>query len=341
MIQSALERIVRGQHLDAVETEAIFRDVVAGSVEPHLLAAFLGALRAKGESVSELVGAARGLLAGALPFERDPRVPIGDSCGTGGDGAKTLNVSTAAAFVAAAAGLPIAKHGNRAVSSAAGSADVLEALGVPADVEPPVAARALASTGFCYLHAPRMHPGVRHAMPVRRALGIRTIFNLLGPLVNPARPEFQLLGVADPALVVPMAQALRLLGCRAALVVHGSGLDELALHGVTTAARLRDGGVSTLTIAPEDVGLERAPLEALAGGDAAFNAAALRDLLERRHPSAFRDAVALNAGALLWIADRAPDHAAGVALARDVLASGAAARALTAYQEVCRASRAA
>jgi anthranilate phosphoribosyltransferase len=341
MMQVSLERIVRGEHLAATETEAIFREIVAGAVDPHVLAAFLGALRAKGETAAELAGAARGLLAGALPFAREHVVPIGDSCGTGGDGARTLNVSTAVAFVAAAAGLPIAKHGNRAVSSAAGSADVLEALGAPADVEPDVAAQALARTGFCFLHAPRMHPGVRHAMPVRRALGIRTIFNLLGPLVNPARPDVQLLGVADRALVLPMAETLALLGCRAALVVHGAGLDEIALHDVTTAARVRDGSVVMLTITPEDVGVARAPLAALAGGDAAFNAAALRALLERGAPSAFADAVALNAGALLWIAERAPTHARGVELARDVLASGAGARVLTAYEEVCRASRAA
>ena len=335
-----LERLARRVHLTLAESEALFRAVVLGSVDPSVLAALLALFRAKGETADELAGAARALRDTAEPLARGP-APIGDTCGTGGDGACTLNVSTAAALVCAAAGLPIAKHGNRAVSSASGSADVLEALGADIDVAPSVAERALRETGFCFLFAPRMHPGVRHAMPVRRALRMRTIFNLLGPLVNPARPEFQLLGTPERALVVPLAETLRLLGCRAALVVFGDGIDELALHGSSTAALLRDGAITELELTPEDAGIPRAPRDALAGGSPQENAAELEALLLGRGRPAFVSAVCLNAGALLWVSGRAPNLGDGALQARAALESGGAAEVLARYKEVCRASRAA
>ena len=335
---AVLERLVRREDLSADDTYALFRTIVRGEVETPLLAGILVALRSKGETVHELSGAASALGDSAVPIARTAS-PVADTCGTGGDGARTLNVSTAAALVCAAAGLPVAKHGNRAVSSSAGSANVLEALGAEIDVSPEVAGRALAESGFCFLFAPRMQPGIAHAMPARRALQLRTIFNLLGPLVNPARPEVQLLGVADPRHVMPMAHVLRELGCRAALVVHGDGHDEIALHGTTVAAHLHEGDVEALELTPALADVTPHERGALVGGDAAFNAHALAALLSGRGRPAFVEATVLNAGALLWIAGRADDLRAGVKRARAALDQGDAALVLDGYKEVTRASR--
>jgi anthranilate phosphoribosyltransferase len=222
------------------------------------------------------------------------------------------------------------------VSSRSGSADVLEALGLRLDAPPVAARRCLDETGLCFLFAPQYHAGVRHATEVRRAFGTRTLFNLLGPLVNPARPPLQIVGVYDPALCRPMAETLDALGVETALVVHGGGLDEIALHGPTRAVLLRDHRALDLELTPEEAGLERAPLEALRGSDPADNARALRELLEGRGARAYRDVVALNAGALLWIAGRAPSLAAGAALAATVLASGAGASRLERWIEGSR-----
>ncbi|MFZ9898931.1 MAG: anthranilate phosphoribosyltransferase [Gemmatimonadaceae bacterium] len=332
-LTTALER-----PLEAAESERLFEAIVEGTVPGPMLAAVLAALKVRGETPSEIAGAAAALRAAAAPFPR-PDYLFTDTCGTGGDGARSINISTGAAIVAAELGIPVAKHGNRAVSSRAGSADVLEALGVRLSATPEQARRCLDTVGICFLFAPEHHPGMRHAAPVRRALGTRTIFNLLGPLVNPARPTHQLVGVYDPALCAPLAETLGRLGAEVALVVHGDGLDEIALHGPTQAALLRDGRVETLEITPETLGLARHPLEALAGGDAAANAALLRAVLEGRGAPAHRDAIAANVGALAFITGRAPTLREGVTLALEVLATSRAAERLARWvacsQEAC------
>ncbi len=335
-MHDTLQALCDGRDLTAQASEALFARVVAGELSEVEIAALVVALKAKGERPAEIAGAARALRAAAAPFPR-PDAPLADTCGTGGDGAHTVNVSTAVAFVAAELGIPVAKHGNRSVSSRCGSADVLEACGVRLDAPAAVAAACLEEAGICFLMAPHYHPGVRHAMPVRRALRTRTIFNLLGPLVNPARPEWQVMGVYDPRYCAPLAETLGLLGCRAALVVHGAGLDELALHGPTTAALLREGAVERLELTPADAGLAEHPLDALAGGAPAENAAWLREVLAGRGAPAHADAVALNAGALAWVAGQAADLRAGVAAAHEALARGGALQRLQRLAERSRA----
>ncbi|MHB1327993.1 MAG: anthranilate phosphoribosyltransferase [Gemmatimonadales bacterium] len=318
---SVLDTLSR-RSLDQTESFAAFSGLIAGDLTEIEIAALLGALKARGETPAEIAGAAMALRRAAVPFPK-PDYPVADTCGTGGDGAGTVNISTAAAFVAAAAGVRVAKHGNRASSSRCGSADLLEALGVRLETTPAVARQCLDQAGVCFLFAPAYHPGVRRATGVRQTLRTRTVFNLLGPLANPAQPEYQVMGVYAERLVVPLAETLGMLGCREALVVHGSGMDEIALHGPTTAARLHRGAVQRLTLTPEAAGCTPAPVEALAGGSPEEGAAWLRQLLAGHAPRAHLDAVALNSGAMLWIAGLAPDLRAGVGAARDVLGTGA------------------
>lgn len=294
-----------------------------GEVSEVQLTAILIALKAKGETPDEIAGAAKAMREAALTLDTGSH-EVADSCGTGGDGAQTVNISTAAALVAAEAGVPVAKHGNRSISSRCGSADVLERCGVAIEAAPSLSRRCLDEVGLCFLFAPQYHAGVRHAMPVRRSLGVRTIFNLLGPLANPALPRFQLMGVYDPERCAALAHTLGLLGCERALVVHGGGLDEIALHAPTRAALLEDGEVRPLAIAPEDVGLGRCALSELRGGDPEDNARWLRNVLGGRGSRAHADAVAINAGALVWIAGRAASHREGVEAALSILASGRA-----------------
>lgn len=323
---------VLNRALTAVETQRLFESIVSGAIPAPTLAAILAALKVRGETSEEIAGAAAALRSAATPFPR-PDYAFADTCGTGGDGARTINISTAAAIVAAELGIPVAKHGNRAVSSRAGSADVLEALGVRVSTTPEQARRCLDEVGLCFFFAPEYHPGMRHAAPVRRALGTRTIFNLLGPLVNPSQPTHQLVGVYDPALCVPVAETLGHLGVRVALVVHGEGLDEIAVHGPTQGALLRDGTVESVTLTPEEVGLPRHPVDALAGGDAELNATLIRELLQGRGAAAHRDAIAFNVGALAFITERARTVADGVALAQEVLATSRGAERLARFVE--------
>jgi anthranilate phosphoribosyltransferase len=313
----------------------LFERLVLGRPEPAEIAGMLIALRMKGETAEEMIGAARGLFAAALPFER-PDYLFADCCGTGGDSSGLINVSTAVAFVAAACGLPVAKHGNRSVSSRCGSADVLEAVGVRIEVDPATARRALDQTGFCFLFAPAYHPGMKHAALVRRQLYVRTVMNLLGPCINPARPPVQLLGVADPKMLRRIAETLDAMGVDEALVVHGSGLDEVALHGETRAIRLSNGELAELVIAPEDAGLERAPLSVVTGGDIAENAARFRALLNGGGTTAEQDITILNTAALLLTAGKVTSLRDGAGLAGEALLSGQAGTVLDAYIEATR-----
>jgi anthranilate phosphoribosyltransferase len=331
-VPNPLPKLLTGEDLPVEDSEHLFERLVLGRLEPAEIAGMLIALRMKGETAEEMIGAARALSAAALPFER-PDYLYADCCGTGGDGSGLINVSTATAFVAAACGLPIAKHGNRSVSSRCGSADVLEAVGAKIDIPPEKARKLLDETGFCFLFAPAYHPGMKHAAVVRRQLEVRTVMNLLGPCINPARPPVQLLGVADPRMLRRIAQTLSAMGVQQALVVHGSGLDEVALHAETRALRLSGDEIEELEITPEDAGLERAPLKVVTGGDVAENAARLKALLARSAARAEEDIVILNTAALLMTAGAAADLKEGAALARDALASGGAAKVLAQFVE--------
>ncbi len=331
-VPNPMPRLLDGHDLAIEESLHLFERLVLGKLEPGEIGGMLVALRMKGETADEMIGAAKALANAAQPFDR-PDYLYADCCGTGGDGSGLINVSTATAFVAAACGLPVAKHGNRSVSSQCGSADVLEALGAKIDVDAAKARQLLDDTGFCFLFAPAYHPGMKHAAPVRRQLAVRTVMNMLGPCVNPARPRVQLLGVADPAKLRHIARVLDAMGVERALVVHGDGLDEVALHGPTKAVRLDHGTLSDIEITPEDAGLARAPIDVITGGDASENAARLRALLDGGGSAAERDIVTLNTAALLMTAGIADDLAAAADLARDALASGAAGRVLDAYIE--------
>jgi anthranilate phosphoribosyltransferase len=324
--------LLTGEDLPSEDAQHLFERLVLGKLEPAEIAGMLIALRMKGETAEEMIGAAHALSAAALPFER-PDYLFADCCGTGGDGSGLINVSTAAAFVAAACGLPIAKHGNRSISSKCGSADVLEALGARIDGTPEAARRMLDHIGFCFLFAPAYHPGMKHAALVRRQLSVRTVMNLLGPCINPARPPVQLLGVADPRMLRRITQTLDAVGVREALVVHGSGLDEVALHGETRAIRLSDGVMTEIELTPEQAGYERAPLSAVTGGGPEENAARLQTILKGGGERAEHDIVALNAGALLMTAGKVDDLRDGAGLAREALLSGKAMTVLNAFVE--------
>ncbi|TVR03774.1 MAG: anthranilate phosphoribosyltransferase [Deltaproteobacteria bacterium] len=334
-VAAALDTLA-ARNLSRVETRTLFGSIIAGELAEVEIAALLGAFKARGETPDEIAGAAEALREAATPFPR-PDYPFADTCGTGGDGVGSLNISTAVAILSAEMGIPVAKHGNRSVSSKCGSADVLEQLGVRLDAPPAVSRACLDETGLCFLFAPQYHPGVRHAMPVRRALRTRTLFNLLGPLANPATPPIQLMGVYDPALVRPIAHTLGKLGCSAALVVHGAGMDEIALHDVTTAAIWRDGSVAELELTPEEAGVHRRPIDALAGGAPEDNARWLRAALAGQAPVAHLEAIAINAGALAWIAGLAEDLGSGTTLALETLAGGGAAERLARWAEASQA----
>lgn len=334
-VERSIARLLDRRDLDRDEARELFTEIVEGRLPEPLMAAAFVALRFKGESSEELTGAALALRAAARPFPR-PDYLFADSCGTGGDCSGSINVSTAAGLVSAACGLPVVKHGNRSFTSKCGSADVLESLGAKLDLSPPASRRSLDRTGFCFLLAPAYHPGIAHAGPVRRALRVRTVMNLLGPCLNPARPRVQLLGVPDPALLTPIAETLRALGVERALVVHGSGLDEIAVHGFTQAVRLRDGELETLEITPEQAGMNRYPVEAVAGGNPEDNAKLLLELLGGRGSAAQRAIVAINAGALLETAGIASDLREGAELAEDAIASGRAAQLLQNFVEASR-----
>ena len=325
-LKRLLNRVADGERLSDSETQAALDLLMSGVAPPVAMGAFLMALRVRGETIEEITGAAKFLRARMTTVDAPPNAV--DIVGTGGDSHGTYNVSTAAAFVAAGAGVTIAKHGNRAVTSLSGASDVLAALGVKLDVPPVAVSRAINDSGVGFLWAPLYHPAMKIWAPVRTDLGLRTLFNLLGPLCNPASVTRQILGVYKRDLVEPIAEVLKKLGSVHAWVVHGEdGMDELTTTGATTVAELHDGNITVFEVTPEDAGLPRAALAELKGGDAAHNAAALR-LLMQGEQGPYRDIVVLNAAAVLIVAGKARGLEDGVIKAQSAIDTGAAARAL-------------
>ncbi|HEV2302916.1 MAG TPA: anthranilate phosphoribosyltransferase [Stellaceae bacterium] len=323
--KALLGRVAQGGALSEAEAETAFDMIMSGDATPSQMGAFLMALRVRGESVDEIAGAARIMRAKAVHIDA-PEGTI-DTCGTGGDASGSFNISTATALVAAGSGVPVAKHGNRALSSKSGSADVLTALGVNIEADLAIVRRCLWEVGIGFLMAPRHHSATRHVAPTRVELGTRTIFNLLGPLSSPAEARYQLVGVFAPEWVVPMAEVLGRLGAKRAWVVHGEGLDEITTAGRTTVAAFDKGKVESFTLAPEDVGLPRARLADLKGGEPQLNARLMTDLLAGA-PGPLRDIVLFNSAAALVVAGRAADLKAGIELAAASVDSGAARRVL-------------
>ncbi len=333
-IVDALRRVVEGQHLNRAEAEAVMEDIMTGKATDAQIAALLAALRMKGETVEELIGFARVIRskASTIPTLADvtaalsgtDREMLVDTCGTGGDATGTFNISTATAFVLAGAGVRVAKHGNRSVSSLCGSADVVEALGIRIDLPAHSVGRCIDEAGIGFLYAPLLHDAMRYVMLARREMKIRTVFNLLGPLCNPAGATAQVLGVYSERLTEMMAQVLCELGTRRAFVVHGSdGLDEITITGESKISEVRDGDVRTYYVAPEDFGLERAPIHRIQGGDARQNAAIIREVLSGTHGT-HRDVVLLNAAAGLVAGGRCLTLRDGIQLGRAAIDSGAA-----------------
>jgi len=334
MINEALALIAEGKHLDLDTMVGAMTEIMGGDATTAQIGAFLMGLRLKGETVTEITGAATVMRDKAVKITAPG--PCIDTCGTGGDHSMTFNISTASALVAAGAGIVVAKHGNRAASSASGSADVLEALGVNIEASPKKVEQCLAEVGIGFLFAPALHGAMRYAIGPRREMGIRTIFNILGPLTNPAGAKRQLIGVYAPELTEVMARVLKNLGSEAAMVVHGmDGLDEITLTAKTRVSELKQGEVSTYTISPEELGLSPCTRDDLIGGDPKENARILRGVLENKAGPP-RDAVAMNAGAAVYVAGEAPSLREGVERACEVMESGEAAKKL---DELIRVSR--
>lgn len=325
-IKTAINKVMSGRSLTTDEAEEVMSQIMEGEATPAQIGAYLTALRMKGETVEEITGSARAMRRPAVPV-RPAASPaeLVDTCGTGGDGAGTFNISTTAAFVVAGTGQKVAKHGNRSVSSKSGSADVLEALGVNLDLPPDQVAQAIDKVGIGFLFAPKLHPAMKHAIGPRRELGVRTIFNILGPLTNPAGALSQVIGVYDENLTEPMAEVLGELGSRGALVVHGyGGLDELTTAGSNKVSRLKNGRVTTETLNPLDLGFERANPADLAGGTAEENAEITRGILSGQRDGPRRDVVVFNAAAALIAAGQTEDWPDGIKMARESIDSGAA-----------------
>jgi anthranilate phosphoribosyltransferase len=332
MIREAIITAVAGKSLRMAQASTVMREIMEGEATPAQLGAFLTALHLKGETPEEIAGMAQVMREKALKVNVPG--PLLDTCGTGGDGKNTFNVSTAAAFVAAGAGLKVAKHGNRAASGACGSADVLEALGVKIDLPPAGVERCINEVGLGFMFAPVFHPAMRHAAPVRREIGILTVFNILGPLTNPAGAQSQLLGVAHADLGEKMAEVLKLLGIHHALIVHGEdGLDELTLSGKTAGWEVLDGVIHSWTLPVDQTGLPRASIADIRGGDKVQNAATMRQVFQGEK-GPIRNVVLLNSGAALVVGDRADTVAQGVKMAAGVIDNGEALRKLDALIEL-------
>jgi anthranilate phosphoribosyltransferase len=323
---SLLQQLLDRQSLSVIQASQLMQGWLDETIEPVLSGAILAAIQAKGVSADELAGMAQVLQSQSIKSERTTVTPLIDTCGTGGDGASTFNISTAVAFVAAAGGVPVAKHGNRSASSKVGSADVLEALGVHLSAPAAEIQAALEEVGITFLFAPGWHPALKVVAPMRRTLGVRTVFNLLGPLVNPLRPTGQVIGVFDAQLVATIAHALGQLGTQKAIVLHGrEKLDEAGLGDLTDLAILEAGEVRLTTVNPQELGLTMATTGELRGGEVAENAEILRNVLQGKGTPAQRDVVALNASLAFQVAGVVPleDHGAGIVKAQEILNSGA------------------
>ncbi|WP_427976765.1 anthranilate phosphoribosyltransferase [Agarivorans sp.] len=334
-MQAILEQLFQRQDLSIEQAQQVFSQVVQGEVDPIVLSSLLTALKMKGEQPQEIAGAAKALLANAAPFP-SPDYEFADIVGTGGDGHNTINISTTAAFVAASLGVKVAKHGNRSVSSKSGSSDLLAALGINIQMSPKTARRCLDELGLCFLFAPQYHAGIRHAMPVRQTLKTRTIFNVLGPLINPAHPTMEIMGVYDPALIAPIAKTLQQLGMKKAMVIHGAGLDEVAIHGETLVAEVNGDSIIEYRLNPADFGVEHAELDAIKGGTPEENKAITLQLLQGQASPAQQAAVAVNVALLLKLAGKTDDLAEGVKMALAEMASG---RALTLANQLAEMSQ--
>jgi anthranilate phosphoribosyltransferase len=330
-LKQHIGKVASGSALSAQEARDAFNIIMSGEATPSQIGAFLMGLRVRGESVAEISGAVATMRAKMLPVEA-PADAI-DIVGTGGDASGSYNVSTLAAIIVAATGIPVAKHGNRALSSKSGAADTLAALGVNIDANPATIAACIREAGVGFMFAPAHHSAMRHVGPTRVELGTRTIFNLLGPLSNPASVDRQLIGVFAPEWVEPLAHVLNELESKSAWVVHGDGLDEMTTTGTTKVAQLKDGSVTTFEVTPEDAGLERVEFAKLKGGDAAHNALALRDVLGGAK-NAYRDIALLNAAGALVMADKCSELKDGVAVAAEALDSGRAAAVLDNLAEI-------
>ncbi len=332
MVKEAIAKFAAGENLQEEEMLKAMGEIMQGEATPAQIAAFMTALRMKGETIEELTGATRAMRRLATRIDARSAVVI-DTCGTGGDGKNTFNISTTTAFVVAAAGLTVAKHGNRAVSSACGSADVLEALGVNINAGPVIVEECLQQAGIAFLFAPQLHGAMKHAIGPRREIGIRTIFNMLGPLTNPAGATAQLIGVYDPKLTGMFAEVLKNLGTKRAFIVHGDGLDEATVTTQTRISELNEGLVSTYNIDPLDLLGRTWPARELAGGDAAKNADILLGILNKTDVGARRQIVVLNAGLALVAGEKADTIPAGIKMANACIDSGAALAKLNELKE--------
>jgi len=333
MLKEITEKLLGKDNLSFTEAQSTLNEILDGKCEQVPIAAFLTALAAKGESADEMAGMARALRDHAVPVR--PKVePLVDIVGTGGDGHSTFNISTTAALVAAGAGLPVAKHGNRAITSKCGSADLLAELGVKIDAAPEVIARCIDEANIGFMFAPCHHPAMKYVQPIRKALGFRTAFNVLGPLANPANVSIQVVGVAKPFLLEVMARALQLLNVQRALIVHGDGLDEFTTCGPTDIVELRSGQISRHTLDYSDYGFKKSSLSDLAGGTLADNVAITRAILEGKDTTPRRDVVLFTAAAALMISDIAPGFAEGIVLARESINTGRAVQALMKLIEI-------
>ena len=332
-VQQAIEHVIAKQSLSYAQAKTLFDQIMQGNMSDIELSALLISLKMKGEISDEIAGAAASMRENAVAFTTI-KTQLADSCGTGGDGSNTINISTTAAIVAAAAGVNMVKHGNRSVSSNSGSADLLKALGINIDMTPTQAAKCLEHTNFTFLFAPHYHSGVRHAMNVRTTLKTRTIFNILGPLANPAAPDVQLLGVYDESLCLPMAQTLHTLGTKRAMIVHGSGTDEIALHGPTQVVELDNGKITQYTLNPSDFDLANYSLEQLAGEGPQYNANASLAILQGKGSEAHNAAIIVNVAALLYLTGQAQSLKQGSQITHSLLRSGKAMDTLNAIIEV-------
>ncbi|CAG9001528.1 MAG: Bifunctional protein TrpGD [Candidatus Celerinatantimonas neptuna] len=319
-MNEVLEQLYQGNDLTLAQSQQLFDQIVKGQLDPIVLSSFLTALKIKGETPTEIAGAAQALLENAAPFPT-PDYEFADIVGTGGDGYNTINISTTAAFVTASLGIKIAKHGNRSVSSKSGSSDLLAAMGINIEMSPQTARQCLDDLNLCFLFAPQYHAGIRHAMPVRKALKTRTIFNVLGPLINPAHPTMEIMGVYDRSLLKPIAETFQQMGMKKVMVVYGAGLDEVAIHGPTDIAHVNENSIDYYQLTPEDFGITQADINDLKGGTPEQNRTITEQLLQGVGSFAHLNAVAANAALLLLLAGKTDNIATGLQMAIDEMKS--------------------